>query len=146
MTVWCGRVGDCHWKCAIGALTDDDLARFIAGIRDIGESPLEEIHVLDLLHDVTLPSAVQRQRIADAVAGIRGRERIRGHALVANSFVGRAALTAINWLAPPSFPERVLGEPREGGEWLRAQGMKLDVDELLADIKATCPPFAKLSW
>lgn len=141
-----GEVGVCRWAFFRGATTDDMVAQLVAHVR--ATRPREGSVLIDIAYDVTLPSALQRTRIAEAVKDALGSHRrsIAGHALVTNSGVTRAALTAINWLVRPQFPEQVFGDPSTGFEWLKEVSPGVDIEATQAAIRGAVPGYEKLAW
>lgn len=107
-----GDVGVCRWAFFRGPATDAMVESLVTHIR--ATRPREGTVLIDIAHDITLPGAVQRTRIAEAVKeAITSHKRvIAGHAVVTNSSVTRATMTAINWLVRPEFPEEILARSR----------------------------------
>jgi hypothetical protein len=65
-----------------------------------------------------------------------------GYALATPSPIARGLLTAVFWLAPPPYPSKVTGEPREALRWLAeklpsidAEAAAVTFDELLASAR-----------
>lgn len=146
MSYWSGRVGRCFWSCIQGDITDADVAAFVGGIQRIGESALPELVVLDITHGINRPNAMHRKRITDAVQVLPNKERIRGHAVVADSSVARGVLTIVNWFVKPVFPERVFENPNAALAWLKEHDATLDEVRVLEDVGETVASFQKLRW
>ena len=143
---WSGRVGRCYWSCVVGSVDEQTVDAFVRGIQRIGESHLSELVVLDLANSIDRPKPSDRQRITEAVHAIPNKERIRGHALVANSSVARGVLTIVNWFVKPQFPEKVSRMPELGLGWLKQQDSTLDPERVLEDIRQTVDGYQKLKW
>ena len=104
------------------------------------------ILILDITHDVPMPTAVQRKRITEIIGNAANTRLLAGHALVVNSPVGRGALTAINWVVRPKFDEKVFGNPKDAVAWLVERNPALDGAALLGDLSRAVPELAKLRW
>ena len=104
--------------------------------------------MIDIAYEVSLPTALQRKQIADAVketiasSGVG----IEAHALVTSSTVARAALTAINWFVAPEFPERVFGDVPSALSWCRERSPRVDPEALLGEVRRAVPGFDGLRW
>lgn len=141
-----GDVGVCRWAFFRGATTDAMVDQLVAHIR--ASRPREGTVLIDIAYDITLPSALQRTRIAESVKDALGSHRrlISGHAVVTNSAVTRATMTAINWLVRPQFPEQIFSDPTSGLTWLKQLSPTVDLDATQAAIRAAVPGFSGLSW
>lgn len=66
-------------------------------------------------------NAAQRKRLGDFTRKHEHRlaEVVIATAIVAESAVVRGAITAINWFAPPKFPQRVFSTRLEAETWLQ---------------------------
>src|SRR5262249_48964677 len=69
----------------------------------------------------TVMTAVQRKRVSEFTkenpAGLA--EAVIAAAIVSDSAVVRGLITAINWFAPPPFPQRIFAHRSEAEAWLR---------------------------
>lgn len=141
-----GDVGICRWAFFRGASTDAMVEQLVTHIH--GSRPREGTVLIDIAYDITFPSALQRTRIAEAVKDALGTHRrlISGHAVVTNSAVTRATMTAINWLVRPQFPEQIFSDPASALAWLNQLSPTVDVDATQAAIRAAVPGFDRLAW
>lgn len=142
---WSGQVGGCYWACVIGPFDDDDIDAFVAGIHRIGQSRLPEIAILDITYDIGLPKATARQKLAEAVAAQPNMHRVKAHAVVCDSPVARAVVTAINWLVRPKWPETMHSRPRDAVRWINEHTV-VDEVAVMADIASKVPRFGSLRW
>ena len=141
-----GEVGVCRWAFVRGPATDPMVDLFVAHIR--GVKPRSDAVLIDIAHDITLPNAVQRTRIAQAVKesiSSHG-QAIAGHAVVTNSLAARATLTAINWLVTPEFPERVFADVPSALAWLKTLSPRMDVALTEAAVRSAVKDYDRLSW
>lgn len=141
-----GRVGVCGWCCMVGTLTDADVDGFVGHIQDFGSRLVTGALVLDIAHDISLPTALQRKRIIDAVDSIPSKDRLGGHAVVTNSSVAGGVLKVVNWFVKTSFPEKVFDSPADGIAWLAEMNPRLDVKALREALHANVPGFGALRW
>lgn len=140
-------VGSCQWSCVVGAVDDDIVAQFVDHIGGLSAAPPRGVTVIDLAHGISAPNARQRTAIATAVANVRHKDRILGHAVVTNSAVARGVLTAINWLATARpFPEKVFDAPRPALAWLKERDPELDLAAVLDGVAKEVPSFRSLRW
>lgn len=146
MGYWSGRVGLCFWTCIQGEIRDADVEAFVRGIQRIGESSLPELVVLDITHDISRPKPLHRKQITDAIQALPNKERIRGHAVVANSSVARGVLTIVNWFVKPVFPEKVFKHPGMALAWLKQHEVTLDPERVLEDVRLHVEGFDSLRW
>ena len=141
-----GVVGPCRWACLIGGFSDDDAEGFLSHLR-AAVANLEQGHmILDITHDVPMPSATRRKQITEIIGGAQNTHLLAAHALVVNSPVGRGALTAINWVVRPKFDEKIFGNPRDAVAWLVERNPMLDGDALLRDLARSVPGLSELKW
>lgn len=141
-----GEVGLCRWTFLQGTVTDamaESFARFIRETR-----PREGVVVIDISHGITFPTALQRKCIADAVKETEARfsTTISGHAVVTNSSVARATLTAINWVARPAYPEQVFSDVPSALAWAQRVSPSVDVDATRESMRRAINGFDTLRW
>ena len=137
----------CRWSVVIGKVSDPDLDGFIANIDAIGEATTPGYVVLDIAHGISMPTPLQRQRVAEAVASATKRTRVlTAHALATNSATARGVLTAVNWFIKRTFDEKVFPVPRDALEWLATLSQRVDPEAVLSDIARKVPPFGTLRW
>ncbi len=146
VTIHTGRAGPCAWSVIQGDLDEETLEGFLAHLRDVAEHVVPGQLVLDMCHDLSMPTPVQRQRIVEVLNGLPVLDQIGGHALVINSTIGRGLLTAINWVVTPRWEEKLFGSPQEAFGWLEEQNSEFDADALLRSVRATHPDFDQLRW
>lgn len=147
MTFYCGFVDDCAWAVLLGEVPEAEIDAFVAHIGEVGQIDSPQRVVLDIAHDISLPTPLQRKKIASAVEGALAAKRlVAGHALATNSVAARGVLTAINWFVPKSFPEKVFSDPRAALEWLRTLNGAVDPTSVLAQIANDVPHFRTLRW
>lgn len=139
--------GICRWSVVIGKVQDAEIDAFVANIDAIAHATTPGFVVLDICHGISLPTPLQRQRIAEAVGAATKRTRVlTAHALVTNSSAARGVLTTVNWFIQRNFDEKVFKGPSEALTWLATLSNKLDPDAVLADITRKAPPFTTLKW
>jgi len=141
-----GVQGPCRWACLIGGISDDDANGFLSHLRDAVAQLEKGLMILDITHDVPMPSAVLRKEISQIVAQAADAQLLTAHALVVNSPVGRGALTAINWVVRPKFDEKVFGNPHDAAAWLAERNPALDGAALIRDLERSVPGLAGLKW
>lgn len=146
MTFYRGMLGPCRWACVIGEFSDQDVEGFLSHLRDVVEHRVPGQLILDITHDVGMPTAVQRKQIAEIIGRATNLQLVGGHAVVVNSAVVRGTLTAINWVVRPSFEEKVFGNPRDAVAWLAERNPALDGAALLQDIERAVPKLGNLRW
>lgn len=140
-----GETGLARWSCGRGTVSPGDVDVFVRHIRETRPRP--GLVMVDLMHDISTPSASERRQIADAVRDtLTGIKIIAGHVVVTNSPVARGVLTAVNWIVKTPFPETTSSTPAAGLAWARAQSPALDVDAVLAEINAQVPWWSGLRW
>lgn len=130
----------------LGKFSDSDVERFLAHLRDAVAHLEKGDLILDITHDMPMPTAVQRKRITEIIGGAARTDLLAGHALVVNSPVGRGALTAINWVVRPRFDEKIFGDPKHAVAWLAERNPALDAQALLGDLARAVPALASLRW
>lgn len=148
MPFYAGEVGQlCRWSVLIGKYSDHDIEGFLANIEAIGAATTPGYVVLDIVHGISMPTPLQRQRVAEAVDAAAKRTRVlTAHALATNSTAARGVLTVVNWFVKRSFEEKVFGAPRDAVAWLRTCSHKVDPEAVLADIARNVPGFGGLRW
>ncbi len=146
MSFHCGLTGSCRWTCLIGDISIEDQAGFLENLRTTIALAVPGQLILDILHGVSMPNAVQRKQIADVIASAPNLELVAGHAFVSNSSVGRGVLTAINWFLPAKFEEEIFSNPESARVWLMTRDPALDGTSLLRDIARAVPGFDELRW
>lgn len=149
VTFFSGAVGLCRWSLTHGRLSADDLAGYLANVNRLADLGGKPHVVLDIAHDISLPTPVQRKTIADAVQALPlGSKRlIAGHAVVVNSAIGRGVLTAINWfVSERPFAERVFASPDKALLWLAERLPETSPGLVLADIGRQAPHFRSFTW
>lgn len=102
--------------------------------------------VLDITHEMPMPTAVQRRRIVEVLSSVPDLSFIAGHALVVTSTVGRGLLTAINWVVRPGFDEKVFSNPQEALPWLVQRNSAFDPDRFMQTLRAAVPELDTLQW
>lgn len=130
----------------LGRFSDSDVEGFLSHLRDAVAHLEAGDLILDITHDVPMPTAVQRKRITEIIGGASRTDRLAGHALVVNSPVGRGALTAINWVVRPRFDEKIFGDPKDAVAWLAERNPALDAQALLGELARAVPALASLRW
>jgi hypothetical protein len=119
------EVDDSRWPLVVirwpeAKITDADVDAFLATSR--GHLARKERFVS--LHDGVRATGLdgkQRKVMADHVTAHRD-ALARWHvaaAIVVASPVLRGVITAVNWLAPPPFPQQTFATLEEGERWLR---------------------------
>lgn len=146
MTVYSGHVGPCAWSVVQGALDDETIEGFLSYLRGVADDAAPGQLVLDMCHDLPMPTPVQRRRIIEVLNGSKKLDLVAGHALVVNSTIGRGLLTAINWVVTPRFEEKLFARPDQAFEWLAERNPAFDADALLAAVRAAHPGFDQLRW
>ncbi|MCA9536880.1 MAG: STAS/SEC14 domain-containing protein [Myxococcales bacterium] len=141
-----GTTGVCEWAFIHGTLDDVTMEQFVAHLRRMSERIEPGRVVLDITHDVGMPTAVQRRRIVEALQSSPKLDLVAGHALVINSTLGRGLLTAINWIVRPPFEERVCATPTEALDWLATRNAAVDPSSVLTSLERAVPGFSALSW
>lgn len=142
-----GEVGPCKWSVIRGTPTTADLAGFVAHIGRLTARKGERVVVLDLAHDITLPTSIQRKIITDAVEALPDKQLVVAHALVTNSAAARGVLTAINWFVKNRpFDERVFSRPGDALSWLAEELPSVEPDVVLQSISDEAPAFSHLRW
>ena len=148
MAFYGGEVdGICRWSVTIGKVGDAEIDGFVGNVHAIAEATLPGYVVLDIVHGISMPTPLQRQRVAEAVASATKKTRfLTAHALATNSAAARGVLTAVNWFIQRSFDEKVFGAPRDAVGWLATFSDKVDPEAVLSDISRKVPTFATLRW
>jgi len=146
VTICSGHVGPCAWSVVEGALDEETIERFLRYLRGVADDAVEGQLVLDMCHDLPMPTPVQRRRIIEVLNGSTKLDRVAGHALVINSTIGRGLLTAINWVVTPRFEERLFARPEQAFEWLEERNPSLDRVGVLQAVRAAHPHFDALRW
>lgn len=143
-----GEIGGiCRWSFLSGRFTDAEVEQFAEHIGALGRVTKPGYVVLDVAHEIALPTPLQRKRIATAVdEATRTTRSVTAHALATNSVTARGVLTAINWFVQRTFEEKVFADPRAALLWLRGFNDKLQPDAVLAEISRAVPAFARLRW
>lgn len=103
-----------------GAPTDSELERFFENLTRAVSNRSHYALVYDA-REASAPSTRQRHLLAD-LSGMMGpalRDRCVGAAFVIDSFLVRAALTAILWLRPMEVPHVVTASVAEAEAWCR---------------------------
>lgn len=121
------RIDETRWPLVVISwpaeeLEDDAIEEFIAA----SEARLarRELHLS--LHDgiraIGLTSK-QRKRLAEHTRAMEPmlRDYMVAAAIVSPSAIVHGVVTAINWLAPPVFPQKVFSEAAEAEAWLGRQ-------------------------
>ncbi len=142
-----GQVGPCRWSLTRGEPSDADVAAFVAYLGHLTDAITTPIVVLDLVHGITLPNAVQRQAVASAVAGLKRMHLVKAHALVTDSAAARGVLTTINWfVVNRPFAEKIFSATRPALRWLATELEGVDGPAILGDISDREPAFRALAW
>jgi len=140
-----GETGLCRWMCGSGTIAPGEVDIFVAHIR--GTRPRPGLVMVDLVHDISTPSAADRRHIAEAVRTVLSTSPdIAGHALISNSAVARGVMTAINWVAKTPFPEGTFSTPADGLAWAAQRSPTIDPAAMLAVLHEQVPGFASLRW
>lgn len=141
-----GEVGLCRWTFLQGAITDAMAQSFAHFIRET--RPRDGVIVIDISHSITFPTALQRKWIADAVKETQARfpVTISGHAVVTNSSIARATLTAINWVASPAYPEQVFSDVNSALVWACKTSPQIDEERVRASMREAITGFDALRW
>lgn len=119
------EVDETRWPLVVirwpeGKITDADVAEFL----ETSRGHLARAERFASLHDGVRASGLdgkQRKQMGDHITSNRARLE-RWHAaaaIVAPSPVIRGIITAVNWLAPPPFPQRSFASAVEAERWLR---------------------------
>lgn len=136
----------CHWALVRGGFDDDAASTFIAHLRHMSANVQEGQLVLDLLHDIPMPTALQRRQIVEVLQRSDRLHLVRGHALVSNAAIGRGVLTAVNWVLRPPFEEKVFSKPDDAMGWLKERNSAFDSVALTASIRRAFADFERLRW
>lgn len=118
----------------------------MAYLRKVVCFPVRGQLVVDFLHDVPMPTPLQRRRLVDVLKSSDKLHLVAGHALVVNSTFGRGLLTAINWVVRPPFEEQLFAAPEPALRWLEQQNPAFDSRQLLQDVRRASPEFKSLKW
>lgn len=148
MAFYGGEVdGICRWSVTTGKVGDAEIDAFVENVHAIAEATMPGYVVLDIVHGISMPTPLQRKRVAEAVASATAKTRfLTAHALATNSAAARGVLTAVNWFIKRSFDEKVFGAPRDALGWLATFSEKIDTEAVLADILRRVPAFGTLKW
>ncbi len=148
MAFYGGEVdGICRWSVTIGKVGDAEIDGFVENIHAIAEATTPGYVVLDIVHGISMPTPLQRKRVAEAVASATKKTRfLTAHALATNSAAARGVLTAVNWFIQRSFDEKVFSAPSEALSWLATVSEKVDTKAVLSDITRKVPTFGSLRW
>lgn len=147
MTHWFGRFGPVSWSVVSGNVTPDVFDAFCDHLEALAKRQDPGQLVLDIFHDISRPTAIQRQRAANILANAPNLKLVAGHAFVTNSVVGRGALTAINWMFKKEFPERVFPNPPDAMAWLAQQNPALVPGDLARHLQqVTGGTLDRLAW
>lgn len=146
MAVFTGKAGVCHWALVRGGFDDDAASTFIAHLRHVSASVQEGQLVLDLLHDIPMPTALQRRQIVDVLQSSGRLHLVRGHALVSNAAIGRGVLTAVTWVVRPPFEEKVFSNPDDAMAWMKERNPAFDPVALTESIRRAFADFERLRW
>lgn len=148
MAFYGGEVaGICRWSVTIGKVGDAEIDAFVDNVHAIADATSPGYVVLDIVHGISMPTPLQRQRVADAVSAATKKARfLTAHALATNSVAARGVLTAVNWFFQRSFDEKVFGAPGEALGWLATLSHKVDPQAVLSDIARKVPTFSALEW
>lgn len=139
--------GICRWSVTTGKVGDVEIEAFVENVHAIAEATMPGYVVLDIVHGISMPTPLQRQRVAEAVAAATTKTRfLTAHALATNSAAARGVLTAVNWFIQRTFDEKVFGAPRDALGWLATFSERIDIDAVLADITRKVPTFGALRW
>lgn len=101
---------------------DDEIERFIAA--SVARLERGELHYF--LHDGIRAGGLSSKHRKQLAAHSRDYESLLARTMIAAAIVTpsaivRGVVTAINWIAPPVFPQRVFATRAEAIGWLRAQ-------------------------
>lgn len=141
-----GTFGPCWWSCVIGSFSEDDVRGFLEHLRAAAGQAGAGSLILDITHDVPMPTPVQRKKITDIISKAPNLNLVAGHALVVSSPLARGALTAINWVVRPKFDEKIFGNPGDAVAWLVERNAELDGAGLLKDLASGIPGLDALKW
>ena len=104
-----------------GAVTDPELEEWLAASVALWErGPQLALHVGMRATGLT---SVQRKRMGEfsKLHARRLAEVVIATAIVSDSPLVRGIVTAINWVAPPPFPQRTFARRTEATQWLHEQ-------------------------
>lgn len=136
-----GEVGLCRWSVGQGDVSGD-VDAFVFHLRST--KPRDGLVLLDIMHDISAPSASDRRRLAEAVRDTFGSNGVAAHAVATNSFIARGVMAAVRWVAPTPFPEGVFRTPVAALAWAVERSPRLDVGAVLADLRSAVPGFDRL--
>jgi hypothetical protein len=119
MPFYHGTDGAFAWFYLHGTVTDADWNQYLETIEH-GMAENTTTVSLTIAYQATLPTPIQRRRLADLVSreAMRQDLSLKALAFATDSSLARGALTAINWLVKKPFPEKVFGNPVKAIEWL----------------------------
>lgn len=115
-------------------MSDESFARFYAELVDDLESARGTTRaVLYDVPDSGSMTASRRGKVADLLKEYEGvlREVTTGYALVSPSRFARGVLTAIFWVAPPPYPNKICATVEDAFEWLGPLTPGLDAGSVL---------------
>lgn len=139
--------GICRWSVTIGKVGDAEVDAFVDNVHAIADATTPGYVVLDIVHGISMPTPLQRQRVAEAVTAATKKTRVlTAHALATNSAAARGVLTAVNWFVRRSFEEKVFAAPRDALSWLATVSDKVDPEAVVAEIQREVPAFGALRW
>src|SRR5688572_22807501 len=120
------QVDETHWplvvtRWPVGEISDSDCEEYLR--LSLQLSARQQRHVV--LHEAvaeTSLSAKQRRTMGDHIK--QHKEALKAHvagaAIVSSSMAIRGLITAINWVSPPPFPQKVFKSRNEAETWLRS--------------------------
>lgn len=146
MTVFGGKTGPCAWALVRGKNTEAMADTFMANLEQTVNEVAAGGVILDVLHDVEMPSATQRRRIVEVIKSAPNVKLVAGHAIVLNSPMGRGLITAINWAVPPVFAEKLFPNPASALEWLTELNPAVDGRAVLTAMTKADAEFPHLRW
>jgi hypothetical protein len=111
-----------HIKWPRSALTDDEFRRAVTRLSDFTRRKQPYVTILDA-RDATRPTPLQRrfaaeQQRLDAEYSSRW---LRGSAIVVSNPVLVGVVTAINWIFPPPYPQKIFASIAAAEAWVDIQ-------------------------
>lgn len=117
------EVEEARWPLVVvrwpdGPITDEAIERYLRVA--IGHMKRGRHFVLHLTVRVAGLDARQRRTFAEHIELHRStlKAKVGGAAIVVDSAIARGVITAVNWIAPPPFPQRVFATEGEAEAYL----------------------------
>lgn len=144
MTSINGSNDACWWHYTCGAVDEQGWDEYLVHIRNFAVATSHAGLLLTIAYRSPGPNAEQRKKLAALLNEYDSKHIVKAHAFVTDSMVARGALTALGWLTPRPFPERVFKNPPAALAWLHSVEPRCDPDEPWQEITAAVP--AEALW